>query len=287
MDLSRLLYSGGTPLVTNVFVRTASALDYGAIVCANAVTTTAQGATLSVTVDTAANNNCIGVTQVSSAQASADVSNVNAPNAYRFNIQSDGIPDRGTPNGGDWLPTCINPGAMYFALHSNTVTTGTVTASNAIVNTITASTGTVVTIASTSEVGIAGGWLMDGAGVSSTGGTPTFTGQLRYVSNVTAVTKFGLLTAMNASTDSNLVWASTPNYKSSVISTGGNFLRSHSGTTAGKYAQGLLIVDNYITHDAAPMHPLRQWVDDGLNALSGHRLYSEILISKFYSVNNE
>ena len=286
MDLSRLL-NGGTPFVTNIFVRTASALDYGAIICANALTSTAQGATLVVTVDTAANNSVIGVTQVSSAQASADVSNVNAMNAYRFNIQTDGIPDRGTIAGGDWLPTCINPDALYFGLYSNVVTSGTVTASNAIVNSITATTGTVVTVTSTSEVGIAGGWLMDGAGVSSVAGTPTYTGQLRYVSNVTAVTKFGLLTAMNVSTDSNLLWASTPNYKSSVISTGGNLLRSHSGTTAGKYAQGLLIVDNYVTHDQAPMHSLRSWVDDGLNGLSGHRMYSELLISKFYSVNNE
>ena len=283
MDLSRMT-GGGTPLVTNINVQGTVAIAEGAIITVSILTTTAQGCVVTATTSSAANDNTIGVTQVSTSQASASPENVNNMSSYRFNIGTDGIPNEATTVGGDWLPTCINPDAMYYALHSVTVTTGTLSASDPIVDGITASTGTVVTLTSTSNIGVAGGWLMDGGGVSSAAGTPTFSGQLRMVTNVTAVTKFGLVTAMNVSTDSCLVHCSPQNYKATVISSGGNFLRSrNTGDAAGRFNQGLLCVDNYVTHQAAPLHPLRYWVDNGLNGLSGQRLYSEVLISKFYS----
>lgn len=287
MELSRTL-SAGVPLVMNIMVTDASTISDGALLCGNQNSTTTQGATLSVALNTTAGDNPVGTNQVSSAQASAAVDNVNAVNAYRFNIDTDGLANQTIITGGDWLPLCVSPDALYYAEHGITVTSGTVSATDALVNGITAQTGTTFTVVSSSDTGHVGGWVMDnrtGATSSASTAAPTFNGQLRFVSGASATVTFDLLTAMNTSTDSNLTWAAPPQYNYSVISSGGNLLRSIAAGTAGspKKVQGLVAVENYLQQDAAPMHPLRQWVDDGLNGLTGQVIFAELRNRKFYS----
>lgn len=284
MELSRLA-SGGTPLVMNVMVQGAAVIPDGAQIAASELTTTAQGATISATTTTGAGDDVIGFTQVSTSQASAAVGQLTAMNAYRFNLESDGIPNKGTGStasgGMDWVPTCVTPDALYNAYHS--VTASADTASDAVVVGITALTTTNVTITLTSSAGHAGGWLMDGGGNSSAGGTPTYTGQLRFCSATSASIEWTLLTAMNTSVDSNLVWASPQTYAHTLLSSDGSQLRGKSGTAGTpRYDQGMVIIENYVIHSAAPLHPLRQWVDDGLNGLSRQRLYTEVRQRKFY-----
>lgn len=285
MELSRLI-GGGTPLVMNVFVHSAAAIEKGAALSGTAVSTSLQGAKLVVTRDSAACNGFVGVTQISSAQATQAKSNVSAMNAYRFNMGTDGLADGSSITGSNYLPLCINPDALYYAEHSISVTTGTTTASDAMVNGITASTGTVVTVASTSDIGLVGGWIMDartGCTASASSAAPTYNGQLRYVTDSSAITKFGLTAyAMNVSVDSNLLWASPPTYQWTLINASGTRLCSACSVSVPKADQGIQIIDNFIIHDQAPLHPLRQWVDNGLNSLTQNRLYSEIWIKKAY-----
>lgn len=283
MELSRLM-GGGTPLVMNINVQDAVAIVDGAVLSQATLNTTAQGVTPLVTRSSAANDAAFGISQVSSAQASASVDNVNAMNAYRFNIDTDGIPNRATTTGSDWLPVCVNPDALYYAEYSIKTTTATPTASDALVTGITAAVGTVVTIASTSDEGIAGGWLMDsrsGATSSAAADAPTFSGQLRFVANATGTIKFGLLTSMNVSVDSNLLWASPQTYSHTLITASASSLASQmNGSTDAKFDQGMKIMENYVKHSEAPLHPLRQWVDDGLDGLTGQSMYSELWVNK-------
>jgi hypothetical protein len=80
---------------------------------------------------------------------------------------------------------------------------------------------------------------------------------------------------MNASVDSNIVWAGTPAHKNVAVIAAGNELASLQAAN-GIANSNLLRIDNYVRHAAAPMHPLRQWSDDGLNGLSQNIMFSEI-----------
>jgi hypothetical protein len=276
MDLSRVM-GGQTPFVTNVPVyKATTAIDDGALLTFSGNTANLKGAQLSVAITTAANENAIGVTQVSSSQASASREN-SSLNSHAFRIGTDGLADDSTPTGQDWLPLCVNPDALYYAWYSTTVTGDTT--SDIIELGISASTGTVVTIASTST-DLAGGWLYTDDESSS-----TFSGSLRHINTTVAANSFGLNTAVNVSTDSEIIWASAPITKQTIIGSGGNYLRSYSGATYGKAAQSLLILDNYVIHDQAPLHPLRQWVDDGLDGLTETRIFSELAVTDSYFVN--
>lgn len=284
MELSRLI-GGGCPMVTNIMVyKAGSILDQGAVVCVTANTATLKGAVISVTTDTSANDNALGVTQADTLSLSVSKENL-SPSAAAFNIGSDGFPDATTLTSattGNFAPVCINPDALYYAAYS-TLAGATSTGDSKVVG-ISATVGTSVVLGS-NGVNHAAGWLYSSVSANSAGATPTFSGELRWVAATAASDTFGLLTAMNVSTDGTMLVVAPSLIEKTCLSSGGNMLRSHGAGTVGQLAQGLFIVDNYVVHDAAPLHPLRAHVDDGLNALTGTRLYSEVAINK-HILNN-
>jgi hypothetical protein len=274
MDLSRLV-SGGVAYVTNIPVylaTTTNGLKRGAVVCAGATGDT-RGYTLSVTTDTSACKNAIGVLQ---AEASfcyqTEKEGTNGRYAGSFRIQSNLVADRGALGGNDWLPACINPDALYMAWYSTTQAAAT--ASDTITQSITASTGTLVAVASF-IVDKAGGWLF--SAVSNSTGAATYSGSLRYIKTNVGTTTCGLITAMNVSTDSSLIYMTPIGLSQSIINSTGQYLRSQGGAGV-KVIQGLLTLNNFGVWANAPMHPLRSWVDDGLDGLTNVMLYDEIFI---------
>ena len=282
MELSRLI-SGNCPFVTNIPVYLATTVDglkRGAVVC-NGATGATRGFTLSVATTTAACKDVMGVLQEGAtfAFANVDQGQGRSSKGADFRVQSDLICDRGAVGGNDWLPAIINPDALYFAWYSTTqaaATTGTTHTQS-----ITASTGTLVTVTSV-NVDKVGGWLFSHSENST--GTPTFSGSLRYISVSVASASFGLTTAMNVSTDSSLVFMQPPGLKASVIDGTGQFLRSQ-GAAGGVVAQGIYHHDVYGQWDTAPMHPLRSWIDDGKDSLTGVKLYSEAFLFDHHAFN--
>lgn len=284
MELSRLI-SGNTPFQTNIPVylaTTVAGLKKGAIICAGA-TGANRGFTLSVATTTAAGKNAIGVLLegASFAEQISVMEGTNGKNASSFRIQEDFLADRGAVGGNDWLPTIINPDALFFAWYSTTQAAAT--ASDTLTQGITASTGTVVTVASVDD-DLVGGWLFS-ANANSVG-TPTYYGSLRYVKATVASASFGLVTAMNVSTDSSLVYVKPSGLTLSVLNSTGQHLRSGGAAGAGALAQGIYNFDCYGRWDQAPMHPLRLWVDDGLNSLTGVQLFGEVFLPSHLLGNN-
>ena len=282
MELSRLI-GGGCPFVTNIPVYLATTVDglkRGAIVCSGATGAT-RGFTLSVPTTTAACKDVMGVLQIGAAEAysNPDQGQGRSSKGSDFRVQSDHICDRGATDGNDWLPAVINPDALYFAWYSTTQAAAT--AGDTITQNITASTGTTVTIASFDQDQV-GGWLYSHSENST--GTPTYSGSLRYVSVSTQTGLVGLKTAMNVSTDSSLIAMDAPGLRRSVVNSDGRYLRSQ-GAAGLKVAQGVYQFDVYGSWDQAPMHPLRQWMDDGLDALSSVKLYGEVFLFDHYAFN--
>ena len=282
MDFSRTLSGGDSPFVTNMPVylaTTAQGLKKGAVLCTGATGTNA-GYTLSVTTTTAACADAIGVLQIGAYEAynDPDKGQSRDDDAGSYRVQSDYICDRTQSVGADWLPTIVNPDALYMGWLSHT--TAAATASDTLTESITASTGTIVTITSVLQ-DVIGGWIFTHSINSTT--TTTYSGSLRYANKSIADSSIGCATAVNMSTDSSVLFCSRPGITQTVISSTGQFLRSGGAGGAGKAEQKLLTHDNYIGHDAAPMHPLRFWVDDALDGLTGVKMYSEIaLIDHYY-----
>lgn len=277
MELSKT-HLGQTPYITNVTVFNATVINDGAMLVSGA-STTAIGATITVATTTVDGQDYIGVTQLSSSFATQSKENL-APNSHAFGIPSSGIPNTGslTTVMKNHLPLCINTNVSYMAQYSTTTGAATATDNAA---TWSASTGLVAT-RGTTGVNVIGGWLFSLAGVNSAGNTPTFSGSLRYISNQTATTNLALLTAMNISTDSHMIWSDRTWKKGGTLTTTADFLRSQSGSsTTGLHLNGshMLGIENWITHDQAPTHPLRQHVDDGLDSLTGVRMYKEIIFT--------
>ncbi len=281
MDLSRLL-SGNTPFQTNVPVYLATTVDglkRGAVVCSGATGST-RGFTLSVATTTAACKDVQGVLAAGASFAfAAQFESTNGKDASSTRIQSDLIADRGAVGGNDWLPAIINPDALYFAWYSTTQAAAT--ASDTITQNITASTGTVVTIASFDQDQI-GGWLFSHS--SNSTGTPTYYGQLRYITTATQTGIVGLSVAMNLSTDSSLIAVDPIGIIRSAISSTGQHLRSQ-GAAGLKVAQGIYQRDVYGQWENAPMHPLRSWVDNGLDGLTGVKLFGEVYLIDWFAYN--
>jgi len=282
MDLSRLV-SGNCPFETNIPVylaTTVNGLKKGAVVC-NGATGANRGFTLSVATTTAAAKNAMGVLAISASFAYANVDQGGglSTKGSDFRVQSDLICDRGAVGGNDWLPAIINPDALYFAWYSTTQAAAT--AGDTITQNITASVGSTVTIASFDQDQV-GGWLFSHS--SNSAGTPTYSGSLRYISVSTQTGLVGLLTAMNNSTDSSLVAMDAPGLIRSIVSSDGRYLRSQGGAGL-KLAQGLYQFDVYGSWDSAPMHPLRSWMDDGLDALTGVKLFGEVYLYDHYAFN--
>ena len=285
MQLSRVM-DGRTPFITNVTVFSATAIVEGALLVSGA-STTAQGAAVSVALDTTDGLNAIGVTQLGSSLATQSREN-NAPNSHAFSIPSSGFPVTGTSaaaaSGRPYLPLCINPDAAYFGLYSTT--TASATASDTV-GTWTASTITAL-VRGTTGIDVLGGWLFSLTAVSPSGATPTFGGSLRYIGNQAATTSLTLLTAMNVSTDSHMIWVQRTWKKGGTLNATADKLRSQSGSTGtGLQLNGtkMLSIENYMDADHAPMHPLRVHVDDGLNGLTGAKFFSEMVFTSPYLMN--
>ena len=278
-----------TPMIQPIAVFSATAIVEGAVLVYGA-TTTAQGATVLVSLDTTDVLNVMGITQVGSTLATQSKENA-APNSHAFNIPTSGFPNTGTAGTGgptakplSFLPLSINPDAQYFAFYSTT--TGAGTASDTV-GTWTAGTTTAAT-RGTTGLDVLGGWLFSLTGVNSAGNTPTFGGSLRYVSNQSATVAVTLITAMNVSTDSHMIWVDHTWKKAGMLNSTADKLRSTSGSSGtGFKLNGTKIVlgEHYMVADHAPLHPLRSWVDDGLNGLTNARFYHEVMFPSQFTIN--
>ena len=285
MYLSRT-HLGQTPFIMNVQVFNATAIPIGAHLVSGA-STTAIGATITVATTTADGQNHIGVTQISSSQATQSYENF-APGANAFGVPTSGIPNTGslTTAYKNYLPLCINPEVSYMAQYSVTTGAGTLSDNAA---TWSASTGLVAT-RGTTGINVIGGWLFSLAGVNSAGNTPTFSGSLRYISNQTATTNLALITAMNISTDSHMIWSDRIMKKGGTLTTTADFLRSQSGSAgSGLHLNGsqMMGIENWASYDSKPTHPLRQHVDDGNDGITGMRMYKEIIFTAPFVIATE
>ena len=273
---------GRAPMIMPVTVFSATAIVEGAVLVTGA-STTAQGAVVLVTLDTTDVLNVVGVTQVSSSLATQSKENL-GQNASAWHIGSDGFPNEGTAGSLDYLPLSINPDAIYLAVHSTTTAAGTASDN---VATWTAGTTTAAQ-RGTTGTDVLGGWLFSLSGVNSAGNTPTFSGSLRYISNQSATTHVTLLTAMNISTDSHMIWADRTWKRGGVLNSTADRLRSQSGSTGtGFQLNGTKIMrmENYMVADTMPLHPLRPWVDDGRNGMSNPRVFGAITFPSQFLIN--
>lgn len=274
MELSKSL-AGRTPMITNVTVFSATAIAHGALLVTGA-STTAQGAIVPTVATTTVDYlSVIGVTQEGSTFVTQSKEN-KAPNSHAFNIPSSGFPVSGTAStaGLCYLPTSINTDAAYFIGYSTT--TGAGTASD-LVATWTASTITAL-VRGTTGLDVLGGWIFSLGSVNSAGNTPTFSGQLRYIANQAVTTSVTLLTATSMSTDSHCIWVDRTFKLTGTLTSTGDKFRSHAGGSAAAFQNNgarLIKIENWMVADHAPLHPLRSWVDDGLNGLTNARFFGE------------
>lgn len=268
MDLNRLI-TGSEPFVTNVpvFSSATGLLLRGAVLGRTPSSGASSGVyVLTVPSTTAAMKDVIGVLNESIAVLVKSREN-SAMNASGFHIDtSDNIPNAGVAAGSDWAPCVINPDQMLFALWDQT-------SANVIQASITASTGVTVTITSL-EDDIDGAWIFSTDTTAAL--TNTYSGSLRYAT-ASAASVLTLNTAMNVSTDSDLVVVRPITHRLLQADTNSVYMRS---TVAAGLCVAMHNHDNLIVHDQAPLHPLRFWVDDGLNGLKGVRLYSTIVFLK-------
>lgn len=284
MELAHLM-EGRTPLVTNVYVYSAATVLDGAILLAGASAGSAvtdMGAVASALTTSAQADAFMGITQVSSAFASASKENL-GQNAQAFRIDTDGIPNRGTTTGGDFMPLCISPEAVYYGTFTSA--TGAAAASyNVMEFTAGATTNKVIGTAWGTTIGRSNMWLFSLATVS--GGAATYSGQLRYVTNSVATTSATLYTAMDTTADTECIATYKPLVKNAVPTAAHNMLGSMalSGASSAAQEEGIQItaMDALITHDAAPTHRLRFHVDNGLNGLTGVKIMQEIVFTDSY-----
>lgn len=268
-EFSRTLNPNNVPFVSNVPVfasATGLLLKGGVISLVTASTATGTYFGLTSAADTAQCKLALGPLTASASEATQSVEN-NGMNASAFRIASTGIPNRGAVTGYNWLPAILNSDQINFVLWSQTSV-------NVQQANITASTGTVVTITG-SEASIAGAWLFSTDTTATL--TNTYSGSLRYVSLITAGTgTIGLTTAMNVSTDSDLVLMRPVNHRLTQFDTTGRFLMTTSAAGAGISAH---ILENYIDHSQSPLTALRFWIHDGLDGLAvkSVKLYSEVI----------
>lgn len=282
MQLSKLM-GGDTPYITNLAVYSASAIDIGSVLIADAGSATTNVAhTVSTVSTTAAADNFTGITTISSQQAVASKENL-ALGGQSFNIDTDYIPNRGISTGGtDWLPAVVSPGAIYFGRYSATTGAGTVGVN---VYDLTASATTNVVGVFLGNQQLVGCWIYSLADVSS--GTATFSGQVRQISNSAATTSLTMVSAWQVSTDTEAIMTYAYNTLGvnfdNVDGTGRALLGSRvtGGAAGASRADGLQakVLASSIQHDAAPMHRLTQRVDDGLDGVTGGKVYSEIVFT--------
>ena len=282
MQLAQMM-DGRTPYITNLTVYSASVVDAGSILLAQGGTaTTDVGHTVSTASTTAAADNFTGINTISSSQASAAQENL-ALGGQSFNIDTDGIPNRGISTGGsDYLPVSISPAAIYYGWYSGTTGAATV-GTNVYSLTASATTNVIGVLLGNQQ--LAGCWIYSLATVSS--GTATFSGQVRQISNSAATTSLTMLTAWQVSTDTEAIMTySLGSLGANFDNVGGqgrNYLGSRvtGGAAGASRADGLQckIIASAMQHDAAPLHRLTQRVDDGLDGVTHGKVYSELVFT--------
>lgn len=285
MELANLM-DGNVPYVTNLSVYSASAIANGAaMIISHGTAITNLGYTVSISTSSTNCDDFIGITQVSSSFATAAQENL-ALGGQSFNIDIDGLPDRGLSTGGnDWLPILLSPGAIYFGLYSGT--SGAATAGTNL-HSFTASNSTNVVATIIGAQSNAGSWIYSLSSVST--GTATFSGQLRQVSNSAATTSLTMLTAWQVSADTEAIMTYSPagiscsfNLKVGTASEFGSLAASAAVNTAARNEGAQMkVLRSSIQHDAAPFHVLTQRVDDGLDGVTGGKVYSEVVFRDNY-----
>lgn len=267
-ELSRIM-GNDVPYVANVPVfasATALLLKGGVISFLTANTATGTYYGLTSAADTAQAKKALGPLLINDFDALQDKEN-NAQNSTAHRFASGGIPNRGAVTGYNWMQSILNSDQVNFMLWDQT-------SANVLQTNITASTGTAITQTG-AEASVAGAWIFSTDTNATL--TNTFSGSLRYVSLISAATgTFGLTTAMNVSTDSDLVVMRPIGHRLTQMDTTGRFLMSTSAAGAGI---SLHILENYIDHSQAPLTALRFWVHDGLDGLAVKtvKMYSEIV----------
>lgn len=287
MELANLMDSN-VPYITNLSVYSASAIDDGStLTISQGSAVTNVGYTVSVLTTSGAADNFIGITQISTSFASAAQENL-AFGGQSFNIDTDGIPDRGISTGGtDYVPTLLSPGAIYYGYYSTTTGAGT---AGVNVYGLTASNTTNVVGVLLGNQGLVGSWVYSLADVST--GTATFSGQVRQISNSAATTSLTMLTAWQVSTDTEAVMT----YNAGQLGAAFNNVSGTASLLASRITGGassahrndgaqVQIIASSISHDNAPLHRLTQRVDDGLDGVTQGRLYSEIVFKDNYWTN--
>ena len=79
-----------------------------------------------------------------------------------------------------------------------------------------------------------------------------------------------------------MIWVGRAWKKEGVLNSTADRLRSASGSSGTGFkltGTHMVSVENYIAADHAPLHPLRKHVDNGLDGLTGVRLYSELVFT--------
>lgn len=285
MQLANLM-SGQTPYITNLPVYSATSFNQGSFITIDIGTAiTNVGYTVSANTSSANCDNFCGISMLSTSQATAAKENL-ALGGQSFNIDTDGIPNRGiSTDGTDYLPVLLSPSATYFGLYDQTTsTTATV---NVNLKTITASNSTSVVFVICGSSHNNGAWAYSLATVSA--GTATYSGQLRQIANSAATTSFTMVSAWQVSTDTEAVVTYGPSEYNCAFSLNGtaNLFGTIAASAAVDTASrndgaSMRTLFSSIQHDAAPMHRLTQRVDDGLDGVTGGKVYSEVVFIDNY-----
>ena len=285
MELANTM-DGQTPYITNLPIYSTAAINNGSLIVAS-IGTAITDVGYAVSTNTGSGNvaDAAGCNQVSTVLASAAQENL-AFGGQSFNIDTDGIPNRGLSTGGtDYLPVLLSPGATWFGRYDQTTsTTATV---NINLKTITASNTTNVIFGICGSSHNNGSWAYSLADVSA--GTATFSGQVRQIANSAATTSFTMLTAWQVSTDSEAVVTYGPAEYICTFSLNGTadifgtIAASAAVNTASRNdGAAMCVLANMMKHDAAPIHRLTQSVDDGLDGITGGQVYSEVVFLDNY-----
>jgi hypothetical protein len=279
MELAHLM-DGQTPYITNLTVYSASVIEAGSFMTIDEGTAvTNVGCTVSTSTSSTNCADFLGVNTVATSQASAAQENL-AFGGQSFNLDTDGIPNRGISTGGsDYIPVLLSPGAIYFGYYSTT--TGAATAGVNVYN-LTASNTTNVVGVLLGNQQLAGSWIYSLSTVS--GGTATYSGQVRQIANSAATTSLTMLTAWQVSTDTEAVMTyalNTIGVAFNNVSGSANWLASRitGGANSASRNDGAQckIIASLMQHDNAPLHRLTQRVDDGLDGVENGKVYSELV----------
>ncbi len=284
MQCNKTLY-GQTPYQSNIRVYSAGKLYDGALMMLNASALSAgapnDGSAYNFTIAAAdgatAAIDSIGVILCDSENAYNDKQNMsNSAQSYR--IGSDYYADAAITAGGNYLPAIISPDVLYMAEYFQAADKAS--GANVISANISASTSTTVTITSLQDH-LDGGFLFSTDLTSSTAYEPD---QFRYITVSGATGSCTIDSAMKVATTTDFILGLPPGCTRAGLSDDSVGLCSLTDKTADDASvglcTGLLIWDNYIEHqNAGSLHPVRYWVDRGMDGLDGFRAYAEVFLT--------